>query len=335
MLSERVNTTMKNKSRVIVTGGLGFIGSNLVARLIRNGCTVLNIDKLSYASNEPGSLPFVSHPSYSIEYLDLVDSDRISAAIKSFDPNYIFHCAAESHVDNSIYDPSPFIESNILGTYNLLEILRKNNLKNFVRMIHVSTDEVYGHLGTTGEFKETSPYRPNSPYAASKAASDLLVRAWRKTFEVPLITTNCSNNYGPYQHQEKMIPKTILSILRDEEVCVYGSGINVRNWLYVDDHVECLLKLMTYKGSKKQFLIGSDVELTNNELVNKIFQVIQVFDDKKSLKIKYVEDRVAHDFRYSVDYSRTSSEIGWYPVVKFEKALELTVKHYLNQRKFR
>ena len=316
-----------DKNKVIVTGGLGFIGCNLIQKLLDVGYSVLNVDKLSYASNR--ALPFVMHRNYHFEQLDITDGDLTSLTIKNFEPNYIFHCAAESHVDNSIYDPTPFIESNILGTYNLLEILRKNNLKNFVRMIHVSTDEVYGHLGTTGEFKETSPYRPNSPYAASKAASDLLVRAWGKTFEVPLITTNCSNNYGPYQHLEKMVPKTITSILADEKVCIYGTGSNIRNWLYVGDHVECLLKLMEYNGSKKQFLIGSDIELTNNELVHKIYKLIEKFDPTKNLKLNYVSDRKAHDFRYSVDFSLTSSEIGWYPVMSFERALEITVDHYL------
>lgn len=330
VLFEKWMFAMKNENRVLVTGGLGFIGCNLVDALLHCGYTVLNVDKLSYASNLPSMLPFSSHPNYFFECLDIADIKLISAALESFDPNFVFHCAAESHVDNSICDPTPFIESNILGTYNLLEALRKSNLTNFVRMIHVSTDEVYGHLGKTGQFNETSPYRPNSPYSASKASSDLLARAWRKTFGIPLITTNCSNNYGPYQHQEKMIPKTIKSILSNEEVCVYGDGSNVRNWLYVSDHVECLLRLMQYNGSKKQFLIGSDIELTNEELVHKIHRTIQKFDKTKKLKVKYVEDRVAHDFRYSIDFSVTSSEVGWHPRIDLEKALTITIKHYFN-----
>lgn len=315
---------------LLITGGLGFIGQCVVKKCLEEGWQVINIDKVGYASNLYHNIGFEEYKNYKFVKLDLINRDGVNDVIKRWKPNHIIHCAAESHVDNSISEPALFLESNVLGTFNLIEAIRLNPYPQFQSLIHVSTDEVFGHLGASGMFDLESKYAPNSPYSASKASSDMLVRAWRQTYNLPFIITNCSNNYGPFQHSEKMIPKTIDAILRGSHVTIYGDGLNVRNWLYVEDHVDCLLRLLTYSGQHYQFLIGSDIELNNNELVDRIHRTIQRHKPEVSLKIRNVDDRPGHDFRYSIDYSVTSSELYWEPKHSFEEGLQKVIMHHLS-----
>ena len=315
--------------RIVISGGLGFIGYHVVTGCLARGWEVINLDKVGYASNISHNRVLQQYQNYTFIKLDLTDSEAVSAVIKKTKPNHIIHCAAESHVDNSISAPKQFLESNVIGTFNLIEAIRLNPNTNFKSLIYVSTDEVFGHLGASGMFDLNSKYAPNSPYSASKASSDMLVRAWRQTYNLPFITTNCSNNYGPFQHSEKMIPKTVDAIIKGAQVHIYGDGLNVRNWLYVEDHVDCLLQLLEYRGQHSQFLIGSDVELTNNDLVQCIYRTILRYRPNISLNIEYIADRPAHDFRYSIDYSATSDELNWKPKHSFKAGLKKVIEHHL------
>ncbi len=318
-------------NRILVTGGLGFIGINLIEHLLINKNNfVYNIDKVSFVSNKKNFY----NKNYKFLKLNICNKKKIYKFIKSYKPNKIFHLAAETHVDESIKNPAKFINSNILGTFNLLESVRilinKNLLsKNFL-FIHVSTDEVYGSIAK-GYFNENSSYKPNSPYSASKASSDLLVRAWNRTFSLPVITTNCSNNYGPYQNTEKLIPKTIFCALNNIPIPIYGNGKNQRDWVYVKDHVQALERISRFGKIGQNYNIGGNKVVTNNFLVMKICKIIYdnnltSYDPKKL--ITYTKDRKGHDYRYAVNIKKIYQQIKWKPKCSFEDSLKKTVFWY-------
>lgn len=328
--------------KILVTGGCGFIGSALVRHLVDScGARVLNIDALTYAG-DPSTVAFVAHsPLYQFEHLNICDTVRLTEAIRRFEPDGIIHLAAESHVDRSIDKPADFIQTNILGTYTLLEAalayyrsLEESRREQF-RFLHISTDEVYGALHhDDAPFTEASQLRPNSPYAASKAASDHLVRAWGVTYGLPFIISNCSNNYGPYQYPEKMIPTMILSALHGFSLPVYGSGENVRDWLFVEDHVAALILLLTAGRPFETYLTGGGAEICNIELVR---QLCAIMDNLRPgcaefphrNLISFVPDRPGHDLRYAVDSSKIRTELGWQPHESFASGLQKTVQWYL------
>ncbi len=331
-----------NPQTILVTGGAGFIGSAMVRYLINNtDHTVLNIDKLTYAGNLESIKSVSDNPRYYFEKVDIINGDELERIFVEFQPDSIIHLAAESHVDRSIDGPANFLNTNIIGTYTILETLRKylNNSgsvkKATVRMVHVSTDEVYGSLGKTGYFKETSPYRPNSPYSASKASADHLVRAWYHTFDLPVITTNCSNNYGPYQYPEKLIPVVILNALQGKPIPVYGKGDNVRDWLYVDDHVRGLITVLEKGEVGETYNIGGNAEMMNIEIVRRICSILDelianpIIDKHENL-ITFVNDRPGHDKRYAINAARIQNELGWKPQESFDSGIHKTVKWYFN-----
>ena len=326
--------------KVVVTGGAGFIGSSLVRKLLLSTSSkIFNIDKLSYASDLSAIKKIDSSNNRHKHFkLDLAE-DNLVELIKIIDPDIIFHLAAESHVDRSIESPSNFIKSNILGTYNLLDATRKHwdNLKgerkeNF-RFHHISTDEVFGSIEVGHKFNEDSKYFPNSPYSASKASSDHLVRSWNKTYGLPTLITNCSNNYGPYQFPEKLIPLVIIKALEGETIPIYGDGNNIRDWLHVEDHITALMLIAEQSKSGDYFCIGGNAEKTNLELVYKICELI----DKRSKKkyahkdlINFVSDRPGHDRRYAIDSSKLENTFNWQRKFTFNEGLENTVDWYLN-----
>jgi dTDP-glucose 4,6-dehydratase len=323
--------------RILVTGGSGFIGSALIRRAIQLGNSVINVDCLTYAASTMTSIKLEKNSLYKFENINICDKKKIDDIFNNYQPDAIIHLAAESHVDRSIDGPKIFLETNIIGTYSLLEAtreyLRVNKKRNDFRFIHVSTDEVYGSLGETGYFTETSPYAPSSPYSASKASSDHLVQAWFETFDIPAITTNCSNNYGPYQFPEKVIPLTILNGIKDEPIQIYGTGKNVRDWLYVQDHADALLQILDKGRVGQKYNIGGNNEITNKNLIQSICEKL----DNKLPKIKsykeqivYVQDRPGHDMRYAINNQKVVSEIGWEPTISFEKGLDQTIEWYLN-----
>lgn len=329
--------------KVIVTGGAGFIGSALIRYLINEtNHEVLNIDKLTYAANLK-SLDSISQSSrYRLIKEDITELDSISTIIQEFKPDAIFHLAAESHVDNSILNPIDFVKTNVLGTANLLHAstnLWKNlseiDKENF-RFLHISTDEVFGDLGDEGSFTEDTPYNPSSPYSASKAGSDHLVRAAFRTYGLPAIITNCSNNYGPYQHCEKLIPKVIQRIINGKKIPIYGSGLQVRDWLYVEDHVQALYEVYKNGITGQTYNIGGNNEKTNIEVINMICELIDKnkkyqFNGKSSSNlIHYVEDRPGHDRRYSIDASKIKNTLSWEPKTSFEAGIQETIEWYLN-----
>lgn len=324
--------------RILVTGGAGFIGSALCRRLIANGYTVCNVDKLTYASNLANLAPIADHPSYSFEQLDIVDMPRLLEVFRRFRPDAVQHLAAESHVDRSIADAHVFIQTNVVGTTALLDAAlthwNENGRASNFRFVHVSTDEVYGELPLEGgHFTEETPYNPSSPYSASKAASDFMATAWRRTYGLPVLISNCSNNYGPYQNLEKLIPHMIDKAIRGEQLPVYGRGLNVRDWLHVDDHVEGLERVMLYGEVGRRYNFGGNNERANIDVVRGICHYL----DRKRAKpggsytdqIGYVTDRLGHDLRYSVDASRAASELGWQPQRRFEEGLAETIDWYL------
>ena len=322
---------------ILVTGGSGFIGSALIRRAIQLGNSVINVDCLTYAASTMTSIKLEKNSLYKFENINICDKKKIDDIFNNYQPDAIIHLAAESHVDRSIDGPKIFLETNIIGTYSLLEAtreyLRVNKKRNDFRFIHVSTDEVYGSLGETGYFTETSPYAPSSPYSASKASSDHLVQAWFETFDIPAITTNCSNNYGPYQFPEKVIPLTILNGIKDEPIQIYGTGKNVRDWLYVQDHADALLQILDKGRVGQKYNIGGNNEITNKNLIQSICEKL----DNKLPKIKsykeqivYVQDRPGHDMRYAINNQKVVSEIGWEPTISFEKGLDQTIEWYLN-----
>ena len=325
--------------KLLVTGGAGFIGSAFIREAISRGLHVLNVDALTYASSLENLRSIESHPAYSFKQIDITDRASVDAAINAYEPDAIVHLAAESHVDRSIEGPLSFIQTNIIGTYNLLESSRaywqKNNYLSQFKFLHVSTDEVFGSLGDQGLFNEDSAYLPNSPYSASKASSDHLVRAWGETYGLPVLITNCSNNYGPFQFPEKLIPVTIMSAIAGNEIPIYGSGKNIRDWLYVNDHVDALLSVLSKGQTGRTYNIGGNTELTNLELVQKICSLLDIQKPSNKpyvMQIAFVEDRPGHDQRYAIDASRIKKELGWKPMTSIESGLEKTISWYLENQ---
>ena len=319
--------------KIIVTGGAGFIGSNLINKLINNNSSIImNIDKLNYASNRK----FIKkYDNYFFSKIDLKNHDLVDKVIQDFNPDHIYHLAAESHVDRSIASPREFIDSNIIGTFNLLESIRKNNLENKVTFQHISTDEVYGDLEISDKsFTENSKFFPNSPYSASKASSDHLVRAWNKTFGIKTFISNCSNNFGPNQDKEKFIPKIIFNLKHGKEIPVYGSGNQIRDWLYVEDHVDALIQISEKGKVGNTYNIGGNQECSNIEIINLIQDIFSKKIKKSiSAKIKYVKDRAAHDFRYSINSDKAKKVLEWEPKFNLISGLETTIDWYLNEFK--
>jgi dTDP-glucose 4,6-dehydratase len=322
--------------RVLVTGGAGFIGSCLTHTLISSSLhDVLVIDKLTYAGNFESLRSLTSKSRFSFLQADICDSNAMKQAFEAFQPAAVFHLAAESHVDRSIHSAQDFVRTNCVGTHVLLEAARQlwtNESVTERRFIHVSTDEVYGSLGDTGFFTEQTSYDPRSPYSATKAASDHLARAWFHTYGLPVIVTNCSNNYGPRQFPEKLIPLTILNCLQGKPIPVYGRGHNVRDWLYVQDHVSALLHVMEKGRIGQTYNIGGSSERRNIDVVERICETLDTLRPKSgSYKdlISSVPDRLGHDFRYAIDCSKLSQELGWSPSMAFEEGLSQTVEWYL------
>jgi dTDP-glucose 4,6-dehydratase len=323
--------------KIIVTGGAGFIGSAVVRHAIRAGHQVVNLDALTYAANLENVRPVANSPNYSFVRADIRDRAALDAVFAEHSPDAVMHLAAESHVDRSIDGPGDFIETNITGTFNLLEAARafwtlKGRPEAF-RFHHISTDEVYGSLGSTGQFTEDTPYAPNSPYSASKAASDHLVRAWHKTYGLPVLVTNCSNNYGPYHFPEKLIPVAIIKALAGEPIPVYGAGENVRDWLYVEDHADALLTVLERGEVGRTYNIGGENERRNIDLVRTICTILDQLRPAGrpyAEQISFVSDRPGHDLRYAIDPTRIRTELGWRPSVTVEQGLERTVQWYLD-----
>ena len=327
--------------RVIVTGGAGFIGSALCRYLIQDTIAeVLNIDKLTYSGNLSSLAPIASNRRYHFAKADICDFDKMVALISDFEPDAIMHLAAESHVDRSIVGALPFIQTNIVGTFTLLEAARQywdglpSKRKSHFRFLHVSTDEVYGSLDAEeGAFTETTAYDPSSPYSASKAAADHLVRAWHRTYGIPVLISNCSNNYGPYQYPEKLIPLTVLNAYQGEPLPVYGSGGNIRDWLYVEDHARALHLILNEGRIGESYNVGGRNERTNLEVVQAICDIFDEFRPQHAPHdrlIRYVPDRPGHDWRYAIDATKIEAELGWQPIQSFEAALRTTISWYLD-----
>ena len=333
----------KRLKTVLVTGGAGFIGSALIRYLINNtDIRVVNLDKLTYAGNLESLKEVSNSNNYSFEHADICDEKHVSRIFKAYQPDAVLHLAAESHVDRSIDGPSEFIQTNIVGVYYLLEAARHywysldDEGKQGFRFHHVSTDEVYGSLGRTGLFREDSPYRPNSPYSASKASSDHLVRAWHETYALPVLITNCSNNYGPFQFPEKLIPLVILNALDGKPLPIYGKGDQIRDWLYVEDHVRALWKVLTEGQPGTTYNIGGHNEKTNLEVVTALCAILDRQRPSRhagilhySELITHVQDRPGHDKRYAIDAGKIKRELGWQPSETFESGLAKTVRWYL------
>ena len=321
--------------KILVTGGLGFIGSNLIKMLLGKGYKVLNIDKINYASNFYNTKNFKINKNYKFVNCDIINKTKLSSIVLKYKPTGIFHLAAETHVDRSIDNPGKFVNSNIVGTYNLLECLRFYKIKNKkFRLIHISTDEVYGDV-LKGRSKENDSYNPSSPYAASKAASDHLVFSYFRTFNMPVIITNCSNNYGPRQHPEKLIPKLIFNILVNKSLPIYGTGKNSREWIYVEDHCDALIKIYQ-KGKIGEFYnIGSNINMNNIQICKSLLVAAKrKIKIGKNVKVKFVKDRPGHDLRYAINSNKTRNDIKWKPNMTFKEGIEKTFQWYLNNKKY-
>jgi dTDP-glucose 4,6-dehydratase len=326
--------------KLLVTGGAGFIGSNLIQHIIDqpNIERLVNLDCLTYAGHLANLEKVSSHPKYVFEKVDLRDKAAVLQVVERHAISHVMHLAAESHVDRSITGPGDFIHTNVVGTFNLLEACRATWAKASVltRFHHISTDEVYGSLGATGFFTETTPYAPNSPYSSSKAASDMLVRAYHHTYGLDTVITNCSNNYGPFQFPEKLIPVVIQSVMARKSVPVYGDGLNVRDWLYVRDHAEALWLVLNRGKSAETYNIGGHNEWANIRIVELICDLIDEFAPKlgggSRKLITFVKDRPGHDRRYAIDASKIQNELGWIPKHSFEEGIRETVRWYLDNQ---
>ena len=334
---------------ILVTGGAGFIGSAVIRHVLdHTEVRVVNIDKLTYAGNLDSLAQIKNHESYTFEEVDICDRKSLDVVFSKYQPDVVMHLAAESHVDRSIEDSSVFLETNIIGTCNLLEVSREyvNTLegdrRGAFKFHHVSTDEVYGDLeGTKSMFTEMTSYAPSSPYSASKASSDHLVRAWGRTYGLPIIVTNCSNNYGPYHFPEKLIPHVILNALHGKSLPIYGSGLQIRDWLYVEDHAKALFKVLMEGEVGETYNIGGHNEKTNLEVVESICDILEELAPKKPTGvinyrdlISFVKDRPGHDKRYAIDASKIENELGWVPEETFESGLQKTVQWYLDNREW-
>lgn len=327
--------------KVLVTGGAGFIGSAVIRHLIsETDSAVVNVDSLTYAGNLSTLTSISSDARYSFKRIDICDKIALEDVFQRTGPDAVMHLAAESHVDRSIDGPSAFIQTNVVGTYNMLEVSRlywaglTGVQKQRFRFHHISTDEVYGSLGSTGLFTESTPYDPSSPYSATKAASDHLVRAWHRTYGLPVLVTNCSNNYGPFQYPEKLIPLMITSALAGKPLPVYGTGQNIRDWLYVEDHARALVTVLTQGQVGETYNIGGNSEQKNIDVVQTICSLMDELspsaEGPHSRLIKYVADRPGHDMRYAIDATKLENELGWRPVETFESGLRKTVQWYLS-----
>ena len=325
--------------RVLVTGGAGFIGSAVCRHFIRDlNHAVVVVDKLTYAGNLDSLRPVVSSARYAFEQLDICDAERLTAIFSKYQPDAVVHLAAETHVDRSISDSNVFVQTNVVGTFTLLEVSRayldqnRHVGREAFRFIHVSTDEVYGSLGKTGLFTETTPYDPSSPYSATKAASDHIARAWHRTYGLPVIISNCSNNYGPYQFPEKLIPLTVLNALHGQPLPIYGRGHNVRDWLYVDDHARALGLILEKGTPGETYNVGGRNEQRNIDVVR---QICACLDELRSSNreharfISYVTDRPGHDQRYAIDATKLETDLGWRAQQTFETGIKKTVRWYI------
>lgn len=331
---------MRNFQRALVTGGCGFIGSALVRRLAGDGIAILNVDALTYAGDERTVASVAKLDHYAFVKADIADRAAVDEAFQQCQPDVVFHLAAESHVDRSIDGPAAFIQTNVVGTLVMLEAARRyrdslnGEPRDRFRFVHVSTDEVYGSLGPTGFFSEETAYAPNSPYSASKAAADHLARAWFKTYGLPVVVSNCSNNYGPFQNREKLIPTVIRKALTGQPIPIYGSGQNVRDWLYVDDHVEALLTVGAKGRAGEKYNIGGHNEIKNLDIAETICALLDREKPRNQgsykEQITFVSDRPGHDFRYAIDPKKTNDELGWGPRETFATGIAKTVRWYLD-----
>lgn len=327
---------------ILVTGGCGFIGTNFIKSLVLKNFNILNIDKLTYAAGTHNLQNILNYPNYSFIKGDICDDKIIKNSLFDFRPNYIINFAAESHVDNSIKSPEEFIKSNIIGTYNLLEqsrnyylSLNENEKINF-KFHQISTDEVFGDMEKE-LFHEDSRYQPSSPYSASKASADHLVRAWQRTYKLPTIITNCSNNFGPYQFPEKLIPVVIINALKEKNIPVYGDGKQVRDWIYVLDHCDALIKCITYGKQGETYNIGTSNQLTNLDLIHVICDILDVLKPRQNSKkfsdlIHFINDRPGHDKKYGINNKKALQELNWVPQSNFKDAVESTIKWYIDNQ---
>ncbi len=319
--------------KIFVTGGLGFIGSNLIKHLINKNYYVINIDKISYSSNFYNTKDFHKSKKYKFFKCNIGDK-KFKKLLFAFKPICVFNLAAETHVDRSIDNPKNFIQSNIVSVYKLLEYFREFSKKNKSKLIHISTDEVYGDINK-GRTTEDYPYKPSSPYAASKASSDHLVYSYIRTFNVPAIITNCSNNYGPKQHPEKLIPKLIYNIINNRPLPIYGKGNNSREWIYVDDHCEALIKIFLRGRIGEFYNIGSNKNLSNLQVVNRILAASKKYSQLgNKVKINFVKDRPGHDIRYALNSNKLKKNLKWRPKVSFNTGIKLTIEWYLKNKTY-
>ena len=327
-------------NRILVTGGAGFIGSAIIRSLLRNSETqILNFDKLTYAANRETLRGVSDSPNYQLVEADICNRETLRTTLQAFQPDAIIHAAAESHVDRSIQSSTEFIQTNIVGTYTLLETTRDywdqlpTGRRQAFRFLHLSTGEVYGDLGKEGFFSEASPYSPRSPYSASKAASDHLAMSWYHTYGLPVLVTHCTNNFGPYQYPEKLIPHIILNALQEKPLPLYGTGDNIRDWLFVDDHAQAICLVLCSGKIGDTYNIGANNERTNLQIVQSVCRILDELQPRNAGKyeklITFVQDRPGHDKRYAIDASKIATEIGWKPQIDLESGLRSTVQWYL------